>query len=98
MLIHRLIEHETESQLIQVMNMKRHPIQFGLIVNLIQMKWTKVIDNMQNMINQEVQHCLESRLIEVMKMKIHPIQFGLIVNLIQMKSMKVIHNMKNMMY
>jgi hypothetical protein len=81
----------------KVMKMKMHPIQFALIVNLIQMKSMKVIHNRQDMMNQEFQHCSESRLIEVMKMKMHPIQFAVIVNLIQMKSMKVIHTRKNMM-
>jgi hypothetical protein len=43
-LIHRLIELETESQLIKVMNLKMHTIQFALIANLIGMKWMKAID------------------------------------------------------
>jgi hypothetical protein len=72
-----------ESQLIEVMNMKMHTIQFAVIVNLIQMKSMKVIDTRKNMINQEFQHCSESQLIEVMILKIHTIQFAVIVNLIQ---------------
>jgi hypothetical protein len=43
MLIHRLIQLEMELQLIEVMNIKMHLIQFALIVNLIQMKLMKVI-------------------------------------------------------
>jgi hypothetical protein len=34
----KLIEVETESQLIEVMKIKMHAIQFGLLVNLIRMK------------------------------------------------------------
>jgi hypothetical protein len=33
----------SESQLIEVMTLKMHTIQFGFIVNLIRMKWMKVI-------------------------------------------------------
>jgi hypothetical protein len=83
-----------ESQLIEVITLKMRPIQFGLIVNLIQMKWMKAIHKMQNMMSQEFQHSAESQLIEVMILKMHPIQFGLIVNLIQMKWMKVISTCK----
>jgi hypothetical protein len=32
--------------------MKMHSIQFALIVNLIQMKWMKVIYTWKNMMNQ----------------------------------------------
>jgi hypothetical protein len=71
--------------LMEVIVRKIRPIQFGLIVNLIQMKWTKVIDTRKNMMSEEFQHCSESQLIEVMILKMHPIQFGLIMNLIQMK-------------
>jgi flagellar biosynthesis/type III secretory pathway chaperone len=78
-------QHCSESRLIEVMIVKMHTIQFGLIVNLIQMKWMKVIDALKDMMNQEFQHCSESRLIEVMILKMHPIQFGLIVNLTQTK-------------
>jgi hypothetical protein len=63
--------------------MKMHTIQFGLMVNLIRMKWIKVVYTIENMMNQEFQHCSESRLIEVMILKTHGIQFGLIVNLTQ---------------
>jgi hypothetical protein len=52
MLIHRLIEHEMESQLTEMMKMKMHTIQFASIVNLIQMKWMKVIYTGENMMNQ----------------------------------------------
>jgi hypothetical protein len=38
MLINRLIEHQTKSQLAEMMKMKMHAIQFAVIVNLIQMK------------------------------------------------------------
>jgi Mn-dependent DtxR family transcriptional regulator len=79
------------------MKMKMHPIQFGLIANLIQMKWMKVSDTLKSMMRQGFQHCYESRLIEVMKMKIHPIQFAVIANLIQMKWMKVSDTLKSMM-
>jgi hypothetical protein len=96
-LIRRLTELERGSQLIEVMIGKMRPIQFGLIVNLIQTKSMKVIDKMQHMMNQEFQHCSESQLIEGMNMKMHSIQFALIVNLIQMKSMKVIHIRENRM-
>jgi hypothetical protein len=54
-----------ESQLIEVMIVKMHSIQFALVVNLIQMKWMKMIYTKKNMINQEFQHCVESQLIEV---------------------------------
>jgi hypothetical protein len=84
-MIHRLIELEMESQLSEVMNMKMHLIQFGVIVNVIQMKWMKVIDTTKSMMNQEFQHCAESQLIEVTNMKIHLIQFDSIVNLNQRK-------------
>jgi hypothetical protein len=52
MLTQRLIEQWLESQLIEVMNMTMHPIQFGAIVNLIQMKRTKVIYTCENMMIQ----------------------------------------------
>jgi DNA-directed RNA polymerase beta' subunit len=70
---------------------RRLQTQRASVANLIQMKWMKVIDNIQNMMSKEVQHCMESQLIEVMKMKMHTIQFAVIVNLIQTKSMKVIY-------
>jgi hypothetical protein len=79
-----------ESQLIKVIILKMHAIQFGLIVNLIRVKWMKMVHTRENMMNQEFQHCSELLLIEVMILKIHPIEFGLVVNLIQMKRMKVI--------
>jgi hypothetical protein len=85
MLIRRLIGLEKESQLIEVTIVKMHTIQFVVIVNLIQVKWMKVIYTMKNMLNQEFEHCMESQLIKVMKKKMHSIQFGLIVNVIQMK-------------
>jgi hypothetical protein len=49
-------QHCMESQLVEVMNMKMHTIQFAVIVKLIQIKWMKVIDNMKNMTNQEFQY------------------------------------------
>jgi hypothetical protein len=55
-----------ESQLIEVMIVKMPPIQFTGIVNLIQMKWMKVMNTRESMMSQEFQHCLESQLIEVM--------------------------------
>jgi hypothetical protein len=41
-------QHYLESRLIEVMILKMQPIQFGLIVNLIQMKWMKVTYMMEN--------------------------------------------------
>jgi hypothetical protein len=78
-------QHCSESQLIEVMILKMHVIQFALIVNLIRMKWMKVIYTRENMMSQASQHCSESQLIKVMILKTHPIQFGLIVDLILMK-------------
>jgi hypothetical protein len=63
--------------------------------DLIQMKLTKVIDNLKNKMNKEFQHWMESQLIEVMNLKMQMIQFVSIVNVIQMKWMKVIYMMKN---
>jgi hypothetical protein len=60
-----------ESRLIEVMNMKMHTIQFVLILNLIQMKWMKVIYTLKNMMSQGFQHWMESQLIEVMILKMH---------------------------
>jgi hypothetical protein len=83
-------QHFLESKLIEVMNMKMYVIQFVSIVNLIQMKWMKIINKMKNMMNKEFQHSVESKLIEVMNHKMQMIQFISIVNLIRMKLMKVI--------
>jgi ribosomal protein L30E len=90
-------QHFLELSLIEVMNYKMQTIQFGSIVNLIQMKLMKVIHNLKNMNNQEFQHFLELSLIEVMNYKMQTIQFVSIVNLIQMKLMKGIDTMKNRM-
>jgi hypothetical protein len=49
-------QHCSESQLTEVIKMKIHSIQFGLIVNLIQMKWMKVTHTRENMMNQEFQY------------------------------------------
>jgi hypothetical protein len=38
---------------------KMQMIQFDSIVNLIQMKWMKVISNMRNMMTQEFQHFVD---------------------------------------
>jgi hypothetical protein len=56
---------------------RRRKNQCASIVNLIQMKWMKVIYTIENMMNQEFQHCSESQLIEVMNVKMHSIQFAL---------------------
>jgi tRNA 2-selenouridine synthase SelU len=45
-----------ESQLIEVMRMKMHLIQFVLIVKLIQRKVMKVIADWENRMNKEFQH------------------------------------------
>jgi hypothetical protein len=42
-----------ESQLIEVMKMKTLLIEFVSIVDLIQIKWTKVILNLTNILNSE---------------------------------------------
>jgi hypothetical protein len=73
------------------MKMKKHLIQYDSIVNFIQNKLMKVIDNMRNMMMQEFQYFGEFQLIQLM------IQFDSIVNFIRMKLMKVIYNDKNMM-
>jgi hypothetical protein len=73
-------QHCSESQLIEVMNMKMHSIQCALIVNLIQMKWMKVIYTRENMMNQDFQHFSESQLIEVTILKMHTIQFAFSVD------------------
>jgi hypothetical protein len=86
-----------EFQLIEVMKTEMPLIQFDSIVNLIQMKLMKVIDNMKNMMIQEFQHSVEFQSIEVVKTEMPLIRFDSIVNLIQMKLMKVIDNHKNMM-
>jgi hypothetical protein len=52
-------QHSVEFQLISVMNMKMFLIQLESIVNLIGMKFMKVIDNMRNAIIQEFQHYVE---------------------------------------
>jgi ATP/ADP translocase len=49
-------QHCSESRLIEVMILKMHTIQFGLIVNLIQMKWMKVIYRIENMMNRKFQY------------------------------------------
>jgi hypothetical protein len=54
-------------------------IQGVSIMNLIQIKRLKVIDNLKNMTIQGFQHGVESELIEVMKMKMLSIQFASIV-------------------
>jgi hypothetical protein len=61
------------------------PIQFALIVNLIQMKSMKVNDTPKNIMNQEFQHCSESQLSEVMNVKMHAILFTLNLNSTQRK-------------
>jgi hypothetical protein len=77
------------------MNMKMQMIQNVSIVNLIQMKWMKVIYKNKNMTNKEFQHFVESKLIEVMNMKMQMIQFGSIINFIQIKLTKVIYILKS---
>jgi hypothetical protein len=51
-------------------------IQFVSILNSIQMKSMKVIDNKQNMMIQEFQHHGESQSSEVMNPQMQMIQFG----------------------
>jgi hypothetical protein len=48
-------------RLIEVINVKMDTIQFGLIVNLIQMKSMKVIDTIENMMKQGFQYHEELR-------------------------------------
>jgi hypothetical protein len=55
-MMNQALQHCSESRLIEVMNLKMHPIQFALIVNLIQMKSMKVIYTRENMMNQEFQY------------------------------------------
>jgi hypothetical protein len=76
---------------------RRFETQCASIVNLIPMKWMKVIHTLKNRMSQEFEHCSESQLIEVMNLKMQTTQFGVIVNLIQMKWMKMIYIRKNMM-
>jgi hypothetical protein len=89
-------QHCVELQLIQVMKMKKHRIQFASIVNWIQMKLRWMMYKTKNMTNQLFQHCVESQLSEVMMMKMRGIQFALIVNWIQMKLSCVIYTTKNL--
>jgi hypothetical protein len=49
-------QHCLESQLIEVMILKMHPIQFAVIVNLMQMKWKKMRNTLKNMMNQNFQY------------------------------------------
>jgi glycerol-3-phosphate responsive antiterminator len=42
----------SESQLIEVMILKMHMIQFGSIVKSIQMKWMRVMHTCENMMSQ----------------------------------------------
>jgi hypothetical protein len=58
-MMNKEFQHYEESQLIEVMKMKMHLIQFVLIVNLIQMKLMKVIYMMKNNLNKEFQHLME---------------------------------------
>jgi hypothetical protein len=60
----QVFQHGTESQLIEVMNMKMHTPQSGLTVNLIPMKWMKVRNSMKNMVSQDQRH-LTSQLIVI---------------------------------
>jgi hypothetical protein len=62
------------------------------------MKWMKVIDNKQSMMNKEFEHDEELQLMwDKNRNQMHLIQCVSIRNLSQMKSMKVICNMKSMM-
>jgi hypothetical protein len=67
-------------------------------MKFFQMKQTKVIEKMQNMMNQEFQHCVEFQLIEAMKNQRSLIQFESIVNLIQMKSTFMTYEIQNITY
>jgi hypothetical protein len=49
------------------MKMKMQMIQFGSIVNWIQMKLMKVIDKQKNMMNQEFQYDLEYQHLMILK-------------------------------
>jgi hypothetical protein len=51
-----------EFQLIEVMILQMHQIQFVSIVNLIQIELMKMIDSKKNMMIQEFQNCRESQL------------------------------------
>jgi hypothetical protein len=58
-MMNQQFQYCAESQLIEVMILKMHAIQFALIVNLIQMKSMKVIHIVKNMMNQEFQKSSE---------------------------------------
>jgi hypothetical protein len=68
-----------------------------IIVNLIQVRLMKEINNMKTRKGQQFEQSTESRLIEAIIHKLQMNQFVSIVNLIQMRLTKVIHKMKNMM-
>jgi hypothetical protein len=56
MMMIREFEHFVRFQLIEMMKMKVHLIQFDLIVNVIQMKSMKVNSNMRNMTTHQFQY------------------------------------------
>jgi hypothetical protein len=54
-------EQLKESQLIEVMNIQMHLIQFGSIVNLIQIKWGEIDGNDRNIYILELKSNQESK-------------------------------------
>jgi hypothetical protein len=58
-LMNKQFQHLTGLQLIQVMNLKMHVIQFVSSAKVIQMKLMKVIDNGENRMNKAFQHWME---------------------------------------
>jgi hypothetical protein len=60
-------QHSVEFRLIQVMKMKMQMIQFGSIVNLIQMEMMKVIHKMRSMMIQEFQYPMKFEYLMIMK-------------------------------
>jgi hypothetical protein len=67
------------------MDVKMQTIQFGSIVNVIQMKLTKVIDSLKNTPNKGFQHSVQSKLIKVMTLERQMTQFVSIGNFFQLK-------------
>jgi hypothetical protein len=77
-------QDSVQVQLIEVMNMLLHLIQFETIVDLIQMKFMKGLGNMRNMMIQDFEHSVEFHLIYATNMKSQMTRSELIAILIQM--------------
>jgi hypothetical protein len=78
----RKLHNFVDFRLMERMNNEIHRIQFESIINVIQMKLMKVIDNVKSIMMQKFQYFAELQLIDVVNGKMQKIQFESILYLI----------------